>query len=143
MKFTLSDIEKLQKSGKIRGYKISVHSKKGERKRHLKKVGKQKYWMEIVLGEWCKERGLELVPEFQFHPTRKWRFDWIITNESRTVKIAIEYEGIFSEHSRHTNKIGYSNDATKYREAVILGWQLLRYDARTYKGVITELNKLL
>lgn len=63
--------------------------------------------------------------EFKFHPNRKWRFDFALTDR----KIAIEYEGVFNGKSRHTNVIGFTNDCEKYNEAVLNGWRVLRFTA--------------
>lgn len=136
MTFTTSILKKKQQQGLIRGFRITSESKKGDRKKLLKKVGPQKYWMEIVLQEWCEKRGLELVPEFQFLLNRKFRFDWAIPS----IKLACEYEGIFSEKSRHTTKQGYSRDAEKYNLAVAGGWKVFRYTAANYKNLIKDLE---
>ena len=141
MKFTLSHIEELEKAGKIRGFRISPKSNKGERKRFFKKVGKQKYWIEMQLVQWCHEKGFRLVPEYQFASNRKFRFDFAIDPEG--LKIAIEYEGIFSEKSRHTTFSGYSRDAEKYNLASTLGFRLYRYTAANYKKLIDDLNELI
>lgn len=78
---------------------------------------------------------IEFVEEHRFHPDRKWRFDFAILEH----RIAIEYEGIHSGKSRHTTRGGYAGDVEKYREAAKLGWTVLRYTARDYKGVIDDL----
>jgi hypothetical protein len=128
-------LKQKQQQGLIRGYSVS---KKGDRKRLLKKVGKQKYWIEIVLQEWCEKRGYELVPEFQFHPSRKFRFDWAIP----AIKLSFEYEGIYGGKSRHTTVSGYSRDSEKYNLAAANGWTVLRYTASTYKNLKTDLENL-
>lgn len=135
--WTLSHIEKLKESGKIRDFRITSKSKKGERSRHLKKVGKQKYWMELRLVEFCSQHNLTLVPEYQFHSKRKFRFDFCI----KELMLAIEYEGIFSEKSRHTTFSGYSQDSIKYNLAVSEGYKVLRYTAMNYKNLIDDLKK--
>lgn len=76
-----------------------------------------------------------LIPEFHFHQTRDWRFDYAIPE----LNLAFEYEGIFaakkghsawasgkSGKSRHLTITGYSNDCEKYTWANILGWTLVR-----------------
>lgn len=135
---TTSILKQKQKQGLIRGFRITTESKKGERKKFLKKVGPQKYWMEIVLQEWCEKKGLELVPEFQFLLNRKFRFDWAIPS----IKVSFEYEGIYSEKSRHTTKQGYSRDSEKYTAAAVNGWRVLRYTASNYKNLITHLQTI-
>lgn len=137
-RWTEKQVQQLLKDGKIRSYRIGPHSHKGERKRHLKKVGKQKYWMEMVLQQWCEKNGLEMVPEFQFNPYRKFRFDYSIPSR----KLAFEYEGIFGGKSRHTNVVGYSIDAEKYNLAVAGGWDVRRYTALNYKNLLNDLECL-
>ena len=78
---------------------------------------------------------IQFVEEHTFHSTRKWRFDFAILEH----KIAIEYEGIHSEKSRHTTRSGYAKDAEKYREAAKLGWMVLRYTAKDYKSVVDDI----
>ena len=67
------------------------------------------------------------VPEHRFHPTRKWRFDFAWPD----IKLAVEWEGIFSRRSRHTSLIGYAGDCEKYNSAVSLGWRIIRVTAKT------------
>ena len=67
--------------------------------------------------------------EYQFHPTRKWKFDIAI----HELKIAIEYEGIAGGRSRHTEIEGYTQDCEKYNAAQILGWIVLRFTAKNIK----------
>lgn len=68
--------------------------------------------------------------EYSFHPTRKWRFDFAYPD----LKIAFEYEGIFSVKSRHTSIKGFSNDCEKYNEAQLLGWKVYRFTAIMLKN---------
>ena len=77
---------------------------------------KAKAEIEMVL----KHGGYNYVKELKFHPSRKWRFDFAI----ESLKIAIEYEGIMSEKSRHTT---------------ITGWKVLRFTAINYKNLASIL----
>lgn len=70
-----------------------------------------------------QELNIELVPEFKFHSSRKWRFDYAIPE----IKIAIECEGGIWTRGRHTRGKGYKADMEKYNAAVELGWKLLRF----------------
>ncbi|MBA4349509.1 MAG: hypothetical protein C0415_05935 [Thermodesulfovibrio sp.] len=83
-----------------------------------------------------KKRGCDLlmifhllklrpIAEYRFHPVRKWKFDFAFPDKL----IAVEYEGIFSNKSRHTGLTGYTKDCEKYSEAAILGWRILRITA--------------
>jgi hypothetical protein len=76
----------------------------------------------ILLEIHMQELGLKFAPECQFHPHRKWRFDYVIGN-----KTAIEIEGAIWTRGRHTRGAGYLADMEKYREAAVLGWKVLRF----------------
>lgn len=66
--------------------------------------------------------GVQIVPEYQFHPKRRWRFDFAIPEQ----KIALECEGgLFSGHG-HNRGAAMIRDMEKYNAAAILGWRLLR-----------------
>ncbi len=106
--------------------------------RHFKKKSKEKDWMGLNLFLWCSEKGMKLMEEYRFHPERKWRADYFIGE----LKCVIEYEGLFSETSRHTTAKGYSGDTDKYREAAKIGLTVLRYTAMNYKQVLQDLNDL-
>jgi hypothetical protein len=72
--------------------------------------------------------------EWMFHPDRKWRFDYAWPK----AMVALEVEGgIFgngqkcpvckqSKRLGHTSVSGMLDDMQKYREAVLLGWKLIR-----------------
>jgi hypothetical protein len=137
--WTDKHLRKLLSDGKIRGYRITFLSKRHERKKFLQKNGIQKYWMEMRLQELCANRSIIIIPEYQFLKNRKFRFDWAFPD----LKIGIEYEGIFSERSRHTNKIGYSRDAEKYNAAANRGWKVFRYTAINYKSMVKDLDQCI
>ena len=68
----------------------------------------------------------EPVPEFRFHPERKWRFDLAYPPP---LMVAVEREGGIWTGGRHVRGRGYENDAVKYSEAAILGWLVVRCTA--------------
>jgi hypothetical protein len=79
----------------------------------------------------CQKAGLPIPePEYRFHPTRKYRFDWAFVKE----KIALEIEGGIWTGGRHTSGSGFSRDLTKYRFAVKGGWKLLRYSPKEFSS---------
>lgn len=143
MRFTLKDIEQLQASNKIQGFSQksgkNIPKDKSKNIPAAKKVSKTKAWIELHLVAWCGANSQDLLVEYRFHPERKWRFDWALPE----LKIAIEYEGIFSEKSRHTSVKGFTGDVDKYNAAQALGWRVFRYTAKNYKQVLTDLNKLI
>lgn len=67
--------------------------------------------------------GVEVVQEYQFHPHRKWRFDYAIPAH----KIAIEVEGGAWIEGRHNRATGFIKDMEKYNNAAVMGWRLLRF----------------
>lgn len=83
--------------------------------------------------------GLEVVAEYCFHPTRRWRFDFAIPDKM----IAIEIEGGSWSGGRHTRGAGYNKDMKKYNEAVKLGWRLLRYPKLDWVKIHEDITELL
>lgn len=67
-------------------------------------------------------KGLEIVKEHQFHPKRKWRFDYAILS----IKVAVEVDGAVWVNGRHTRPQGYINDMEKLNTAASMGWLVLR-----------------
>jgi very-short-patch-repair endonuclease len=64
--------------------------------------------------------------ELEFHPDRKWRFDFAWPDRM----LAIEVEGGTKYgNSRHSKGEGFDNDAEKYNTASALGWTLFRFSA--------------
>ena len=59
---------------------------------------------------------------FDFHPTRKWRFDFAW----RDSMVAVEIEGGLRQSGRHQSYTGFLADAEKYEAALRLGWTVYR-----------------
>lgn len=72
----------------------------------------------------------EVVKELQFHPDRKWRFDYAFPSR----KVAIEIDGAIWTLGRHNRPRGYLNDIEKLNTAASMGWLVLRFstDERFY-----------
>jgi very-short-patch-repair endonuclease len=81
--------------------------------------------------------GIQYLTEHRFHSERRFRFDIAVPH----LKLAVEYEGIFSKKSRHTSVSGYTTDADKYNLAQAEGWKVLRYTAKNYKKFIEDLKQ--
>ncbi|HXG10564.1 MAG TPA: hypothetical protein VNK04_12450 [Gemmataceae bacterium] len=62
------------------------------------------------------------VREYRFAPPRFWRFDYAWPAE----RIALEVEGGIWVRGRHVRGRGYEADLTKYNEATLAGWTVLR-----------------
>lgn len=72
-----------------------------------------------------KATGLQVVPEHEFHPERKWRFDFFLP----AVGVAIEVEGgVWIEGGgRHNRGKGFLGDLEKYNSAQAMGFKVLRF----------------
>jgi very-short-patch-repair endonuclease len=137
MKITLAQLEKLKAQGRIKDY--SVTKKNGSTTVKMKTRNKTKEWIEKNLWYWAQANKLEMIKEHQFHADRKWRFDWYVPQ----IATAVEYEGVVSEQSRHTNIVGYTGDCEKYNEAAKMGFIVIRVTALNYKSLIQHLDNIL
>jgi hypothetical protein len=86
-----------------------------------------------------KSLNIEFVKEYKFHPSRRWKFDYAIPDK----KLAIEYNGIFSNKSRHLTVTGYSGDMEKINQAQLLGWRVLQYTPLNLNQLYDDLNNYL
>lgn len=69
--------------------------------------------------------------EFEFHPLRKWRFDFSWPEK----QLAIEVEGGTKYgNSRHSFGKGFDDDAEKYNTASAMGWTLFRFSSDMIKS---------
>lgn len=139
MAWTKKDIERT-------GLKHNLHDLPQKNNALLKKVTSkskisvEKETIKTLLWVLHREGKIpEYVEELVFDDVRKFRFDWAITS----LKIAIEYEGIFSNKSRHTTISGYTEDCEKYNLAIANGWRVLRYTAINYTNLQKDLNCLV
>lgn len=131
-------LQRLQNEGKIRGFTLPPPKKKKLHPHIPRPKPKQLQWMELNLLYWCNEKALSLETEYRFDTHRHFRFDIAIT----AMKLGIEYEGLFSEKSRHTTYKGYTGDTEKYNLANTLGYQVLRYTAINYKNVVADVQRI-
>lgn len=67
--------------------------------------------------------------EYQFHPARRWRFDYAWVGR----KIAVEIDGGAWVQGRHNRAMGFLNDAEKFNEASKLGWRIFHFTPRQLK----------
>lgn len=93
----------------------------------------------IYIMNILRSYNIPFVEEHKFHPTRRFKFDIAIVNW----KIAIEYEGLVSDISRHTTIAGYTNDTTKYNLAQLEGWKVLRYTTKNYHQFKEDLESVI
>lgn len=105
----------------------------------IKKPSKEKDWINKCLWANSLVNAIPFTTEYQFHPVRKWRFDWCFPS----IKLAIEYNGIMSEKSRHTTITGYTKDMDKLNAAQQLGWIVLQYTPLNYKNLPNDFEEIL
>lgn len=94
-----------------------------------------------MLVQQCEVIGLKLEPEFQFHPTRKFRVDWRVhlgmwegkrPQHSETTfaptRVLIDYEGGIFHKGRmgHDSVKGIKRDIEKHNLAQIEGYIMIR-----------------
>lgn len=60
--------------------------------------------------------------EYQFHDSRKWRFDLAFPVR----RVAIEVDGGAFIAGRHARGAGIRSDCEKFSEAAAMGWRVLR-----------------
>ena len=138
MTWTENDLKNL----KAKGFKIDDKKTPEENKPKIKIVKRsiEKDTIHAILDMFKLTNQIEdFVTELQFDENRKFRFDYAIPS----LKLAIEYEGVFSKKSRHTTVNGFSEDCIKYNLAVCSGWRVLRYTAKNYLNLETDLKKML
>jgi len=90
----------------------------------------------LAFDRLCELTGLpKPVPEYRFHPTRKWRFDWAFVPQ----KLALEREGgVFMKGgSRHSRGAGFRSDLEKYNEAAAMGWRVIRVLPEQMESTVT------
>ena len=89
-----------------------------------------------------KFKDVEVMKEFQFHPTRRWRFDYAFP----TLQVAVEVDGGVWTGGRHINPAGYINDMEKLNTAASMGWLVLRitiddrFASKTYELIKNTLE---
>lgn len=79
--------------------------------------------LEILMGHHLRYAGINMEPEYGFHPERRWRFDFADPEK----KVAVECEGATWSGGRHVRGAGFHKDCEKYNEASRLGWQVFRF----------------
>lgn len=107
-----------------------------------KKQSERSKAADLFAYQW-KIRGLpQVTREFHFarEQGRRWRFDFatqIKKPSGRVWRLAVEIEGIVMRQAddgswqmggRHANIGGYKEDAIKYATAMLLGWNVLRFE---------------
>ena len=91
---------------------------------------------------WLAFNGAELVlvPQFRFHESRLWRFDFAIPSR----KVAFEIQGGTYIRGGHSRGKQQGKDIEKHNEAIALGWRLFYLDTKMLepKRIADEVAKL-
>lgn len=69
--------------------------------------------------------GHDTQREYQFHPTRRWRFDFAWPS----IKLAVEIQG----RGRHQTVGGVRSDCEKNNAAITDGWAVMAFPATDHK----------
>jgi len=94
---------------------------------------------ERLLRQWLEMENIAYEREHVFCEGRRWRFDYALTKQ----KIAVEVEGGLWIQGRHNRAPGMIADMSKYNEAAILGWTVLRYTPQELNFAIRDLMRIL
>jgi len=114
-------------------------AKMGEAPKKTKKVIKNEPKGKVFIEGVLKLKKLNYEKETLGIKNRKFRFDFSVPS----MNLAIEYNGIFSDKSRHTTCTGYTNDMTKINLAQLNGWMILQYTPLNYKDFLIDIEQLL
>lgn len=76
----------------------------------------------MTFAKICVAAGLpEPVPEYKFHDTRRWRFDWAWPQ----YRLALEVQGGLFTRGRHARGPALLKEHEKLNTAASLGWRVL------------------
>lgn len=73
------------------------------------------------------------VPEYRFHPTRRWRWDFAWPDQ----KLALEVDGGIWTRGKHGRGSGIVKDHEKRNAGAVLGWRLLVVQPRQLTSLST------
>lgn len=92
------------------------------------------------LVQLCIAHGLpEPRPEYEWHPTRRYRADYALVNE----RILIEVDGGLWIQGGHSRGAARLHDMEKDREATMLGWRTLRYPPASESQIVLDLKRMM
>jgi hypothetical protein len=92
-----------------------------------------------ILDAWTQAGGLpDLVPEYRFHPKRKWRFDFAWPAS----RIAVEINGGVWVQGRHNRGKGYLADLEKMNAAQAAGWRVGQFTPQQTAEMVAWLEEV-
>ena len=80
-----------------------------------------------------------ITSQYQFHPKRKWRFDFAIPS----LKIAIEINGGVWSNGRHSRGSGLVKEYEKMRAAAVLHWYVFAYDPKSIHLITEDISRFM
>lgn len=102
--------------------RLGTAKRKAAGKRPASKAAKATAAVSDMRLTWLNHEHAGWVPEFRFHETRRWRFDYA----HPVLRIALEVEGGVWSGGRHTRGAGFLGDIEKYNTATAAGWSVFR-----------------
>lgn len=91
-----------------------------EAREHARSEAKKR---QALFDKVCERHGLPIPDhEYQFHPDRKWRFDFLFEGW-----LAVEKVGGVWQQGHHSRGQSQIDDMEKFNEAVILGYAVLQF----------------
>ena len=146
LRMSVKELEAMTSSSGARkavaSYRKAISAKKSTGKPgKVTNRSKEPSALELLFDRQVVGAGLPTpVKELKFHSVRRWRFDFAF----KEYQVAVEIEGGTYSHgkekngkeqkSRHLTPTGFYNDCHKYAEAAILGWTVIRADAKMIKN---------
>jgi very-short-patch-repair endonuclease len=90
---------------------------------HAKEASMKQSVPELLMEKYLTELKLAYQREYRFHPIRRWRFDFALTEH----RIGVEVEGGAWIRGRHLRPRGFEQDLRKANEATRMGWRIFRF----------------
>lgn len=85
---------------------------------------------DALLDALCQSHGLPIpVHEYEFHPTRKWRFDLVFDG-----LVAVEIQGGIWKGGHHSRGKDQLDDMAKYNAAQIQGFIVLQFTPQQFQS---------
>ncbi len=103
------------------------------------KIPKPRSAGEELLAQQLRAYDIKFEREVKFHPSRKWRIDFVIGD------LAAEVEGGIYNGGAHTRGSHFESDAIKYAEALLAGYRVVRFSTGQIKDgtAIDYIRKLI